>query len=277
MRKFDRFCETHEHWGLKNLMLFVVICNGLVMAASMFNPEIPQFLAFNWEAVAAGQVWRVLTFMFIPLGGSNIIFTLIALWFYYWVGSTLERSWGRLKFTIFYLTGMLATILYCVLTRSGGDATYLNLSLFLAFATLFPEMRILLFFVIPIKVKWLGIAEAVLMFGLPLLAAPTPAMRFFPLVAVLNYCVYFYPYWRGVIEGRRGSGNPNVINFKKAAKKVASVRQPQNAAATHRCAVCGLTNLDDPNMEFRYCSLCARYECYCSNHLFTHEHTKGDS
>ena len=270
MDKFDKFCYRNNHRGVSNLMLFVAVCNVLVYFASMVEPSIIGWLAFNSGLVLSGQIWRIFTFVFIPIN-TQPLFLLIACYFYFWVGRALEREWGKLKFNIFYLTGMLATALYCWITGALGVAVYLNLSLFFAYATLFAEQRILLFFVIPVKVKYIAIVQAAI-YGFMIVAGfGSFPYNLAPLVALLNYFLYFHReclalFKRGAVQVKKRETFRSAVNQAR--------KRPEYEGHVHRCAVCGLTDTADPNMEFRYCSLCAHYECYCSQHIFTHEHVR---
>ena len=150
---------------------------------------------------------------------------------------------------------------------------YVNMSMFLAFATLYPDMMMLFMGIIPIKMKWLAILDVVL-FAFDILSYLSRGQFLFamlPIVGILNYLIFF---WDGLMEmlgrsKRRVSHkvNPQTINFKKAAKEV-----KKQKGYLHKCAVCGRTELDDESLEFRYCSRCnGNYE-YCQDHLFTHKH-----
>ncbi len=273
MNKFERFCYKYEHLGLRKLMLFIVVCNALVFVMTQFpaTNSLYAWLAFQPNLIMQGQIWRLITFVFIPPDSMGPIFTIIALYFYYWIGNTLEQEWGRLKFTIYYFAGMLATAIFCFATGSAASATFINMSLFLAFATIFPEHRILLFFIIPIKIKWVAIATAVLFFGASLLTFPFGWSNLLPLVAVLNYFLFFHQHFFKLFRKNQHQ-TKNVIHFKTAVRQ--TKQQEAHQGYSHKCTTCGVTNTQAPDTEFRYCSLCARYECYCSQHIFTHEHTK---
>jgi membrane associated rhomboid family serine protease len=241
------------------------------VVASMFpDARLINWLAFDFEMLMAGQVWRLFTFVFIP-PTPNIFFMLIACYFYYWIGKTLENEWGKLKFNIFYLAGMLATILFCVLTRTEGTALYLNMSLFFAYATLYPEQRILLFLIIPVKIKYVAFIMAAIFFVIPMFDFREFPMNLLPLVAMLNYFLFFWDKIRKLAKNQTIYGKKRV-DFKSAVQQSRS--RPDYEGHVHKCAECGLTDTKDPNMEFRYCSMCAHYECYCSQHIFTHEHVK---
>jgi len=231
-------------------------------------------LALSAPGVLRGQVWRLVTFLFVP-SGSNILFLLISLYFYYMVGGALEAHWGTGKFTIYYLFGMVTTILYCFLLwlifPVGGylSAYYINLSLLFAFSTVYSETPLLLFGIIPIKAKWLGILSAAMLLYDIFRSWSAFPFNLLHLIMLLNYLLFcggdllsrFLP------RKRRG---PRPINFKKAARRAA--KDTKNQPSIRKCAVCGKTDLDYPNLEFRYCSRCEGFHCFCIDHINNHVH-----
>ena len=195
MNKIDRFCYTHPRFGIPNLMLIIVIGNAAVWLLAQMDTtgQIVSLLSGSAQGILHGQVWRLITYVFVPTE-SRPIWLLLMLYFYYWIGSCLEREWGNGKFTIYYVSGMLLTAIYGVVLSAilGRDVvvstTYLNLSMFFAFATLYPDVQVLLFFIIPIKVKYLAYLDAALfVFGVITMTFP---LNLLPVVAVLNYLVY---------------------------------------------------------------------------------------
>ncbi len=155
-RKFGRF-------SIENLMLYIVIGTGIVFGFYFLFPDIPliQYLTFDRDAIFRGQVWRLISFIFIPESSSPIsmIFWLLL---YYMIGSNLENYWGSFRFNVFYFSGVLFAIIAGLIT---GYATvhYLNLTLFLAMAVLSPNTQLLLFYIIPVKMKWLAWVDAALL------------------------------------------------------------------------------------------------------------------
>lgn len=153
----------HGNKYIRRLMLIIII--GMVavyfisMAAASQGFNFTALLTLNRDAIFAGQVWRLITFVFVPPGGSGIFWFIIAIYFYYMIGTSLESIWGGFRFNIYYLFGILGAIVACLLVGSATN-TYLNLSLFLAFAALAPDTTFRLFFIIPIKAKWMAIAYA---------------------------------------------------------------------------------------------------------------------
>lgn len=284
----DRFCYKHPRLGIPGLMRYIVIGNVLVYLLNLFStngyPVASALLSFDTSAILQGQVWRIITFILVPTGSSNIFFFVLTLYFYYFIGSALEREWGSNKFTVFYFFGVILNI---ILGFFVGTASmyYVNMSMFFAFATLYPNLQFLLFFIIPVKAKWLAWIDAAyfLIAVFQYLFTGHLLLALIPIVAVLNYLLFFaadigsqFAYWRGRAKSkvrqqqyknayqRPGSG-PKVVNFHDAKTQT-------KAQYLHKCAVCGKTDLSDPQMEFRYCSKCNGYYCYCADHINNHIH-----
>ena len=150
----------------------------------------------------------------------------------------------------------------------GVTATYINLSMFFSFATLFPETRVLLFFFIPIKIKWLAYVDAAFF----VLAVFTNSFPFnlLPVVAVLNYLLFCGSWLFDFIRPSRIKQHSRTVNFRREAQRIN--RERASAPYNRRCEVCGRTDTDYPNLEFRYCSRCAGYHCYCIDHINNHRH-----
>lgn len=272
MRSFDslldRFCRKHPRFGIPNLMNYIVIGTVVVYLLAMFsNGYIYDLLYFSVPKILHGQIWRLVTFVFIPLN-SNLFFLAISLYFYWMIGSTLEREWGSGKFTIFYLMGVLLNALLGFLTGYAA-MDYVNLSMFFSFATLYPNAQFMLFFFIPVKAKWLAWIDAALFAGSVLLYLIRGQfmMALIPVIAILNYLLFFSSDIARLLRRLKRKADPQTINFKKAQKKAKETK-----GYLHKCAVCGITDADDPNMEFRYCSKCNGYYCYCMNHINNHVH-----
>ncbi len=165
MKFLDRLEYKFGRRALRNLMLYIVIGMAIVFVSDfILYPQIgitlSELFTFDRAMIFSGQVWRVLTFVFLP-PDSSIIFIVFALYFYWMIGSSLENAWGAFRFDVYYLVGVLGTIAGGLLVGSATNV-YLNLSLFFAFAMLFPNHEVRLFFFIPIRVKWLAILDAVL-------------------------------------------------------------------------------------------------------------------
>lgn len=278
MKKVDLFCYRHPRFGINNLMIYIVIGTLAVWLFGAMDTTnmLVNSLAFNAAAVLRGQVWRLVTFVFIPQTGGLWLF--LFLYFYFFVGSTLEREWGAGRFTIYYLTGMLMSIIYGFIiyfvtgVSYSMTANYINLSMFFAFATLFPDNMVLLFFIIPIKMKWLAIIDA-LYFVYAIIqdfSAGMGLMSFLPLVALLNYFLFCGGELFHSVMPRRRQQRRNTVDFKREVHRIKY--ETKNKNYMHKCAVCGRTDADHPELEFRYCSRCAGYHCFCQDHINNHVH-----
>jgi len=274
-RAIDRFCHKHRKFGVPRLMLYIVIVSAIVFLIG--GQRLIALMSFHPELVLRGELWRLVTWIFIPLN-SDLLFTVIALYFYYFVGSSLESEWGTAKFTVFYIFGIVINIIYgFVGWMAFGVApylvpNYLNLSMFFAFAALFPDHVVRLFFIIPIKVKWLALVNAAF-FAYSIISeilVGQLVMALLPLVALLNFFVLCSEDLLAHLRPLRARSSVSTINFKRAAKK--AKREFNDKPYRHKCAVCGRTDADFPNLEFRYCSRCNGYHCFCIDHINNHIH-----
>ena len=274
----DRFCAKHPRFGIPNLMRYIVIGQAVVFVLNLLFSRVFVFsdlwLSLSRTPLLQGQLWRLVSFIFLPSSGSNPFYLLLGCYFYYWIGAMLEREWGTAKFTLFYLSGVVLSILSALLLGY-ASIYYINLSIFLVIATLYGEMQVLLFFVVPVKMKWMALIDVVLILVSVVqnLMVGSWLGALLPLASFVNYFIFTWPFWSAKLGLARARHNPKVVNFRKAQ------RQQAKAASTtyrHKCAVCGITDLDDPNMEFRYCSKCDGYYCYCANHINNHVHGHQD-
>lgn len=283
-RKIDRFCLTHPRFGIPRLMLYIVIGNVIMYLFGLMDTTntLISLLYFDPAMFCRGQIWRMFTFVLVPSTSSGLLLVALSLYFYYFIGSALEQAWGSGKFTIYYGSGMLLNVLYSLIvywitgTRIYVSPSYLNLSLFFAFATLWPEQRVLLFYILPIKVKWLAYVDAAFFVYtvVSYLAYGFPTMAFVPVVAMLAYLVFcgewlFDRLRPGYVKGKVRQ-KARTIQFREAAEQVN--REQRRQGYTRKCAVCGRTDADDPTLEFRYCSRCAGYHCFCADHINNHVH-----
>ena len=274
----DRFCAKHPRFGISNLMLYIVIGQVAVFILDLFFRGMlsSYWLPFSRDLILHGQVWRLVTFIFLPSDSGNPFFLLLGCYFYYWIGTMLEREWGTARFTLFYLSGVVLSVLSGMILGI-TDIYYLNLSIFLVIATLYGEMQVLLFFVIPIKMKWMALIDVAL-----ILVAVIQNLMYgswvgalLPLASFVNYFIFTWPFWGAKLGVLRRRADPKVVNFKRVQKQ-AQKQAKATGGYRHKCAVCGITDADDPNMEFRYCSKCDGYYCYCMNHINNHVHIHHD-
>ena len=279
-RGLDRFCARHPNFGVPNLMLYLVAVNAIVFLVWMMDRSgmLLGYLQFDLTQIFRGEVWRIVSFLFLPFSGQ-IIFEIIAISFYYYIGQTLERLWGTARFTIYYLSGTVLLILYAAVLGLLGhpeagwalNGHYINVSLFLTFSLLFPDVEFRIYFIIPVKSKWLGLLELIFfvisMIQLPLAAKPIPLLALLP-VAVFSWSSVLR-LLRPLKRSERKTRN-NVIRFRSAAR--AAEQEIASRPYQHRCEVCGRTDVDHPELEFRYCSRCAGYHCFCQDHISNHRH-----
>ena len=280
MRSVDswlsRFCYRHPRLGIPNLMRYVVFANVIVFVMDMFSSgTFSALLAFHPARVLHGQVWRLITFVFVPLysGMRYIFFFALSLYFYYFIGTALEREWGYNKFTIFYVFGVILNIIVGFVIGT-ASMYFVNMSMFFAFATLYPDLQFLLFLIIPVKAKWLAWLDAAYFAYLILsyLFTGNFLLALLPIVAVLNYLIFFASDVSYAISNLQRRAGYQRNTRKKRDPKIISFNDAKGKNYLHKCAVCGKTDVTDPQMEFRYCSRCNGYYCYCADHINSHIH-----
>lgn len=270
-------------------MLFISIGAALVYVMSMATNSYTLYsvLCFDRSKILEGQVWRLITYVFTDNAGTPLM-TAISLICYYSLGRAMEKTWGTLRFNLYYFCGILLMDIYCMTMGSFlnfgsiyADVTYLNLSLFLGYATMYPNSQFLLFFIIPVKAWIFAVIDLALMVY-SLVVDPFP-FNLFSVIALANYFLFFgrdvvnvFPVsWRAntarLFRKKKKSNGPTVIPFPGAGSYEASTTSVK-APYTHRCCVCGRTDVTDPQLEFRYCSRCSGYRCYCEDHINNHTH-----
>ncbi len=163
MKFLDRLERKHPKWGIQNLMMHISILTAIIFIVSIFRSDILYYLYLSREGILNLQLWRLITFVLVPPTYS-IIWIIFALYFYYFIGTALESTWGTLKFNAYYLINMIATIVCAMIFGGAYIGLYINLSMFLAFAYLYPNQEFLLFFILPIKVKYLALVNVVFLF-----------------------------------------------------------------------------------------------------------------
>ena len=279
MKFFYEFERRFNRYAIPNLMYYIVILYAVGLAVYVVNPVMywsiyGNYLCLDGRALLHGQIWRLATFLiFPPSFGSfrftSVFFGIIALFMYHSLGQTLENVWGSFRFNVFFFMGMIAQALACligyVVFKQNWMLTtgFLNSSVFLAFAMYFPDVQFLLFFVLPVKAKWLAVAEcAVYLYSFVFGSA---AVRCELVVSLANILIFFLLTRNFKRYAPREVRRKN--NFKKEVKM-----HPKRGTTRHRCAVCGRTEADGADLEFRYCSKCEGSYEYCKEHLYTHKH-----
>lgn len=285
-RKFGKYAiyDVMKYFMLvwiASTLIFNFIPNGLGIYYG--------YLALDFAAVFRGQVWRLVTFIFTPYNlrsSVGILFFIIQVSLYLYIGRSLENVWGTFRFNLFLLSGvffnLLGGFLYYIAvmavqgTGEGKYALfattymvgldYLFQSMFFAFAMLFPNVQVLLYMIIPVKVKYLAIIDALLL-GFMVVESLARGELYTPIgifVALANFFLFFFAF------------KGNTMSPKHKIRRASFQRELHRAdnGPRHRCAICGRTELDDEHLEFRYCSKCKGNYEYCSDHLFTHEHVK---
>ena len=257
-KAIDRFCALHPRFGVPGLMRNIIGANVIIYLLSMFaQAGTLDFLALDTSAVFRGEIWRVVTYALIPsYSGIWIIFALL---FYYWLGEALERLWGSAKFTIYYLSGVLLTaaaVLLAALVSNTqyyvAGADYVNSALFFAYAMTYPDAMVQIMFIIPIKMKWLAWIEGAL-YALSVVSALIMGAwgaALIPVVALLNFFVFFAPDFQRKADQVRARNRPQAVQFRKAVHI-----QQKERGYNHKCCVCGKTDAEYPDMQFRYCSV----------------------
>lgn len=281
MTKWER---KYGKFAISNLTVILIVCFIFGYLIQIFQPSAIEIINLNPEKVMQGQVWRLITWILMPPRGLSV-WIIITLMFYFHIGRTLENVWGDFRYTLYILSGIIFTDLgvlgtYLVMKLCGLDdfaslfamysdtsTYYLCMSMYLAYAFMFPDRQVLIYFIIPIKIKWIGylyiayIVYDVLVFGY---------LGYYPgmvtiIMSVLNFILFYFL--------MKGKNRVSAAHRKRKKTYKREVRETQ-ILTRHKCAICGQTEEDNPNLEFRYCSRCnGNYE-YCQNHLFTHEHKK---
>lgn len=268
-RLINRLERRFGRYAIHNLMYYIII---MYVIGFVFMYTAPwfmyQYLSLDAEAILHGQVWRLVTFLIYPPTTSPF-WILFAILMYYSLGRSLEAIWGSFRFNVYFFMGVIGIILaeFIVYFLTGVDlhlnTTYLNLTIFLAYAATFPEEWFYIYFILAVKAKWLALIDG--LFLIMQFAFGNFATKIAIFLAMLNFVIFF----------------SMTKDFKKYSPKEVKRKQDFKAQtmrpvsrARHKCAVCGRTDEESPGMEFRYCSKCEGSYEYCMDHLYTHQHVK---
>ena len=302
---------------IPNLTLWLIAGYVVGYIISMKNSSFLYWLSLDPYKILHGQVWRLITWVIIPpnmLGSDplGLLFVLLMLFCCYSIGNILERAWGTVKYNIFIFTGIALAIVCAFIYLAylfffkdfdaivaienknmamdwfAFSTYYINVSIYIVFTMTYPNDIVRLYFIIPIKMKWLGIVDAVYLIII-LVVGYTPEKA--AVVAALLNCLIFYlsnirgktlnPYQihrrnsfnRAYKQGMSNSGRTR--NTGGVTSQASDIKMNPRSQTRHKCAICGKTEVSDPDMEFRYCSKCAGSYEYCQIHLFTHTHVRG--
>ena len=275
-------------YAIPNLSLWLVVTYALGYLMMYMTPGIISYLMLEPAMVLRGQVWRLVTWVLIPPSTGNIFFYIIMIMLYYSLGTALERTWGTFRFNLFYFGGLLLVVImtfifylflqlglvpnaataYMDYMLSANIMDDLNQTMFLAFAFAFPDAQFLVYFIIPVKAKWLSIVY-LLMDGYMFVRYLMSGYYYSAAVILVLLLNFFIFYFMG-----RGSLTPKQAYHQKKRKMEYKKKTAptQGSVPRHHCVICGRTDVDSPQLEFRYCSKCEGNYEYCSEHLFTHEH-----
>ena len=281
MNWLDKLERKLGRYAIPNLTVYLLAGYVIGCGIIYLMPNLIGWLTLEPALILRGQIWRIISWVLIP-PTTNPISLLFLVLLYYSLGTALERTWGTFRYNVYIFSGILFTviavfILYGVFFALYGtevplssiglvSTNYITMSIFLAFAAIYPDMEVLLYFVLPIKMKWMALVYAVM--ALYYFITGGIVSRVAIAASLLNFVIFFL-----------SSRNMRRFGPREQARKAKFRKQSRPhmtyaGGARHRCAVCGRTELDDPNLEFRFCSKCnGNYE-YCQDHLFTHEHVK---
>ncbi len=246
-------------WAIPHLGLYIILLQGIgffLLAGE--SASVSDLVLYGDGVIHAKEWWRLFSFMMMP-ADMNPFFLLLAIYIFYMMSSALEQRWGSFRFNLFILLGYLFTVTAAFIKPDVVIVnTYFLGAVFLAFATLFPDVEFNLFFILPVKVKWLGWITAA-GFAMSLFGGAA-GHRLCALAAFLVYALFFgRDYLRGQVATKRRKA------FVAENAKVEST-------ARHICTVCGVTDQSDPTLDFRYCSICGN--CFCEEHIQQHQHEK---
>ncbi len=262
MAFLNRLERLFGRLAIPNISLYLVLSQVVFWSVSYLGFFDLERIALLPVAVRHGEVWRLFTFLLLP-PISSAVFIAFA-WYMFWLmGSALENYWGVFRYNLFIFVGWVLTVGVAFLFPvSYATNIFLAGSVFLAFAFLNPDFEFLIFFILPVKIKWLALIQW-LLYGYAMIAGSW-SVRLGILASVGNFLLFF----TGEIFQRIRTGRRQM-----EYKAVQTGRREEAKQARHKCHICGKTELFDPQMDFRYCSKCAGEECYCTEHIANHVHT----
>ncbi len=270
----DRMERKFGRYAIQNLSLYIIITYIAGYLINALVPEALLWLMLEPSLVLHGQVWRLVSWVLIPPTDFDI-FTIITLYFYYTIGNVLERTWGAFRYNVYIFSGIFMTIIGAFIADLVKGPIpivglffttyYICLSIILAFTATYPNMQVLLMFIIPLKMKWLGIFYGIILVY-DLITAPL-VIKVVIICSLMNFIVFF------LCNSNMRRFRPQEIKRKQEFKRAVNQGRAERIT-THKCAICGRTENDGEDLEFRFCSKCnGNYE-YCQDHLFTHTHVQ---
>lgn len=299
MKLLNKLERKFGKYAIDNLTMYLMIAYAIGYAVYLFNPTLYSYLELNPALVMQGQVWRLFTWI-CTNPQSMGLFLIFMFFFYYWIGTTLERHWGTFRYNLYMFSGYFfmtvgAMLIYIITNALGNPINmpvstyYINLASFLAFATLFPNIQVMFMMIIPIKIKWLAIVDIIFIaieliqyagvlankemiayysvYGVDIKSYAW-AMIFSIICALLNFSIFFF--------ATRNYRRISPAEIKRKNKFKREIRSTMGVTK-HKCAICGRTDESNPELSFRFCSKCEGNYEYCEDHLFTHQHVQKES
>lgn len=262
MTLIDKLERKFGKYAVPNLTIYLIAGQSFFYLMYLTGKLAPSDTYFSAGLLLEGEWWRIFSVPFGP-PRQSLLFTLFAWYFFYMLGSALEAHWGSFRYNAYLLLGCAVTVAASFLAPSAPVSnTFLAGSVFLAFAALFPEYQILLFFVLPVRIKWLAL---ITWLGYAWqFASGGWGTRCMILAAVGNFLIFF---WREIFSNAR-------YGRKQFARKAAG-RVRKESEPVHRCTTCGITDKSHPEMDFRYCPQCEGQHGYCREHIFSHSHIRS--
>jgi hypothetical protein len=259
MALLDSLEKKLRRYAIPNVTLYLILGQVLFFVLEMSGRSVLGRILLFPSLVLQGEWWRLITFLFVPPSTSPI-FIFFAWYLFYLMGSALEGHWGAFRYNLYLLVGYLVTVAVTFLfPYSAATNIFIAGSVFLAFAFLYPDFQLYIFFILPVKIKWLALLTWI-GYGYELLVGPG-STRLVVLASISNFLLFFGKdiSWRMKTGKRRMADQARQFSGKREA--------------FHTCATCGKTDISHPQMEFRYCSDCGGLG-YCMEHIFNHEHRK---
>jgi hypothetical protein len=248
--------------AIPRLAIVIAVTSALVFALGMMRPGFLSQLVLVPQLVKAGQLWRLVTWVFVPPGG-DLLWTAIGLLFYANIGTTLEQAWGSFKLNVYYLLGVVGTIVASFVTGEPMASVYLHTTVFFAFATLFPDVEFLLFFVVPVRAKWSALIAAAFLGWAALQGGWSTRIAI--AIAIGNYLLFFAGHLLGVARG--------VAVVERQRARRSELYEERAARPKRACKICGLTD-DDEGADLRVCTcqeVCGgKATVYCLKHARSH-------
>lgn len=277
LNKLERKLGRH---AIPNLILWLLAGYAIGFTLAYTAPEVLSLMTLEPYYILRGQVWRLITWVLMP-PDTSLLFAVIMMLFYYQLGQSLERTWGSFRFNVYIFGGIFFTVigafvLYGIFYALNGvpvtgmgaffTTNYINMSIFLAFAVCYPNMQVYLYFIVPVKMKWLAVVYG------GLIVFSLIQTNWAGAVAIISSLLNFLVFYVSTRDFHRIS--PKEIHRRQAFKSQMRQSAPRPGITKHKCAICGRTEKDDPALEFRFCSKCEGNYEYCQDHLFSHQHVR---